>query len=154
MIVTSQTSVTSTPALCRSSPHTSFSLLRCCIATSVFFSGTHLRMLFVCISLVPLCYQWQQVSEVEFNERWGAGVFDLLVEPGGRTGEDSGVIPSDDAYLLARFAAGIRSPRIGKLKLPQLGSFGCCADVPFPLLLRKAEATVAAAAAAARAGVI
>ncbi|CAM9539581.1 unnamed protein product, partial [Hapterophycus canaliculatus] len=45
----------------------------------------------------------------------------------------------DDAYLVARFAAGIRSPRIGKLKLPQLESFGCCANVPFPLLLKTAQ---------------
>lgn len=77
------------------------------------------------------------------------GVLDLLLQAGGGSGgDDSRVIPCDDAYLLARFAAGIRSPRIGKLKLAQLGSFGCCAHCPFPALLARAEAAVAAAAAA------
>lgn len=80
------------------------------------------------------------------------GVLDLLLEAGGETGgDDSRVIPCDDAYLLARFAAGIRSPRIGKLKLAQLGSFGCCAHCSFPALLARAEAAVGAAAVAAAA---
>ncbi|CAN0374379.1 unnamed protein product [Ectocarpus sp. 12 AP-2014] len=89
-----------------------------------------------------------QVSEEEIDERWQAGVLDLLLEPGG--GDGNRVIPCDDAYLLARFAAGIRSPRIGKLKLAQLGSFGCCANDPFPALLARAEEAVAIATAAAR----
>lgn len=76
------------------------------------------------------------------------------MKPGEQPVQDGRAIPSDDAYLLARFAAGIRSPRIGKLKLTKLESFGCCADVPFPWLLKMAETTVAAAAAAARAGAI
>ncbi|CAM9499074.1 unnamed protein product [Ectocarpus fasciculatus] len=89
-----------------------------------------------------------QVSEEEIDERWRVGVIDLLSEPGG--GDDNRVIPCDDAYLLARFAAGIRSPRIGKLKLAQLGSFGCCANDPFPGLLARAKEAVAIATAAAR----
>lgn len=92
-----------------------------------------------------------QVSEAEIDEIWRTGVLDLLLEPGGGTGgDDNRVIPCDDAYLLARFAAGIRSPRIGKLKLAQLGSFGCCAHCPFPGLLARAEAAVSTAAAAAQ----
>lgn len=91
------------------------------------------------------------MSEAEIDEIWRTGVLDLLLEPGGGTdGDDNRVIPCDDAYLLARFAAGIRSPRIGKLKLAQLGSFGCCAHCPFPGLLARAEAAVSAAAAAAQ----
>eukprot|EP00752_Nemacystus_decipiens_P008801 g7854.t1 len=91
-----------------------------------------------------------EVSEAEVDQLWRAGVLDLLLEPGGGTGGDEKrVIPCDDAYLLARFAAGIRSPRIGKLKLAQIGSFGCCAHCPFPGLLARAEAAVSAAAAAA-----
>eukprot|EP00903_Cladosiphon_okamuranus_P013126 g12242.t1 len=92
-----------------------------------------------------------EVSEEEIDEIWRTGVLDLLLEPGGGTGgDDNRAIPCDDAYLLARFAAGIRSPRIGKLKLAQLGSFGCCAHCPFPGLLARAEAAVSAAAAAAQ----
>lgn len=93
-------------------------------------------------------FQHWQVSEEEIDERWRVGVLDLLSEPGG--GDDNRVIPCDDAYLLARFAAGIRSPRIGKLKLAQLGSFGCCANDPFPALLARAEEAVSIANAAAR----
>lgn len=91
-----------------------------------------------------------QVPEAEIDDLWRVGVLDLLVEAGGGGGEDeSRIIPCDDPYLLARFAAGIYSPRIGKLKLAQLGSFGCCAHCPFPALLARAHAAVAAAAAAA-----
>ncbi len=88
---------------------------------------------------------------MEIDELWRVGVLDLLLGAGGEGGEeDEGrVIPCDDPYLLARFAAGIRSPRIGKLKLAQLGSFGCCAHCPFPALLERAHAAVAAAAAGA-----
>lgn len=92
-----------------------------------------------------------QVSEEETDEIWRTGVLDLILAPGGGTdGDDNRFIPCDDAYLLARFAAGIRSPRIGKLKLAQLGSFGCCAHCPFPGLLARAEAAVSAAAAIAQ----
>lgn len=91
----------------------------------------------------------KQISDEEIDELWRVGVLDLLLEAGeGTGGDDSGVIPCDDAYLLARFAAGIRSPRIGKLRLAQLGSFGCCAHCPFPALLSRAEAAVASAAGA------
>ena len=76
------------------------------------------------------------------------GVLDFLQEAGGKTGSEmhGQVIPCDDAYLLARFAAGIRSPRIGKLKLANLSGFGSCSHCPFPALLDRAEAAVSAAA--------
>lgn len=91
-----------------------------------------------------------QVSEAEIDDLWRTGVLDLLAHGGdqrkeARGGDATAAIPCDDAYLLARFAGGIRSPRIGKLKLSQLGSFGCCAHCPFPALLTRAEEAVAAA---------
>ncbi|CAM9160756.1 unnamed protein product [Laminaria digitata] len=88
-----------------------------------------------------------QVSEDEIDELWRVGVVDFLQEGGGEVGSevDGQVIPCDDAYLLARFAAGIRSPRIAKLKLAKLSGFGSCSHCPFPSLLARAEAAVSAA---------
>lgn len=81
------------------------------------------------------------MSEAELDNLWRTGVLDLLQEHSQtNSGNDGQVIPRDDPYLLARFAAGIRSPRIGKLQLAQLGSFGCCAHAPFSALLERAMA--------------
>lgn len=82
-----------------------------------------------------------EVPEAEIDYLWQTGLLDLLREHHA-TEKESGdrVIPRDDPYLLARYAAGIRSPRIGKLRLAQLGSFGCCAHCPFSALLERAKA--------------
>lgn len=82
-----------------------------------------------------------KVSEAEINELWHGGVLEFLQDG---SGANERTIPSDDAFLLARFAAGIKSPRIGKLKLSLHPSFGCCAHCPFPAVLVRAEAAVAA----------
>lgn len=88
-----------------------------------------------------------QVSEDQIDELWRVGVLDFLQGAGGGVGSevDGQVIPCDDAYLLARFAAGIRSPRIAKLKLAKLSGFGSCSHCPFPALLERAEAAVSVA---------
>lgn len=88
-----------------------------------------------------------EVSEDEIDELWRVGVLDFLQGARGGVGSEVGgqVIPCDDPYLLARFAAGIRSPRIGKLKLANLSGFGSCSHGPFPALLERAEAAVSAA---------
>lgn len=88
------------------------------------------------------------MSAAEIDELWRAGVLEFLQDGSGANGgakDSRRTIPSDDAYLLARFAAGIKSPRIGKLKLSLHPSFGCCADCPFPAVMVRAEAAVAAA---------
>lgn len=85
------------------------------------------------------------MAKEAIDEAWEAGVLDLLQGHGdseNQNDEDERVIPRDDPYLLARFAAGIRSPRIAKLRLAQLGSFGCCAHCPFPDLLERAQEAV------------
>lgn len=89
----------------------------------------------------------RQVSEDQIDELWRVGVLDFLQGARGGVGSDvdGRVIPCDDAYLLARFAVGIRSPRIGKLKLANLSGFGSCSHCPFPALLERAEAAVSAA---------
>lgn len=83
------------------------------------------------------------MSEAEIDELWRGGVLEFLQDGSGANGganNNEWTIPSDDAYLLARFAAGIKSPRIGKLKLSLHPSFGCCAHCPFPAVMIRAEA--------------
>lgn len=96
----------------------------------------------ICRVLLPTI---RQMPGRAIDDAWQAGVLDLLQghdDSENWNDEEERVIPRDDAYLLARFAAGIRSPRIGKLRLAQLGSFGCCAHCPFPDLLERAQAAV------------
>ncbi|CAM9613880.1 unnamed protein product, partial [Discosporangium mesarthrocarpum] len=76
-------------------------------------------------------------SENEVDQRW-VTVTQLIARGGG--GEGGGhQLPVDDPYLLARFAAGIRTPRISKLGLWKLPEFGCCEGLPFPKLLERAR---------------
>lgn len=85
-----------------------------------------------------------KVSDGELDTVWRQGVVELLQDPNRSSGKSGGghFLPRDDPFLLARFAAGIHSPRIGRLRLSQLDSFGCCAHCPFPALLIRAQAVL------------
>ncbi|CAM9821117.1 unnamed protein product [Chrysoparadoxa australica] len=72
-------------------------------------------------------------SDTETQKNWMT-VLKLLEEPA--------ILPSDDPYLLARFAVGVKSPRITKLKLGAVDGFGCCSDCPFPDVLGRAVQVV------------
>jgi hypothetical protein len=52
----------------------------------------------------------------------------------------SGAVPHDDPVLVARFAAGVGSPRISRLKLGRASAFGVAASCDWLLLLEKAKA--------------
>ena len=51
----------------------------------------------------------------------------------------SGAVPKDDPVLVARFAAGVMSPRIVALKLSRADSFGVCAAASWHELLLRAR---------------
>ena len=52
----------------------------------------------------------------------------------------SGAIPADDPALIARFAAGVLTPRIVKLKLSRATAFGAAASSDWLALLSRSEA--------------
>jgi hypothetical protein len=52
----------------------------------------------------------------------------------------SGAIPADDPALVARFAAGVLTPRIVKLKLSRAEALGAAASCDWPMLMARSEA--------------
>ena len=68
------------------------------------------------------------ISFLSFNEH-GWDQVEQLVR--------SGAIPNDDPGLITRFAAGVISPRIVKLKLSRADAFGAAASCDWTDLLQR-----------------
>jgi ATP-dependent DNA helicase RecQ len=71
----------------------------------------------------------QQQRLLPFNKEGWAQVERLVLE---------GAVPCDDPTLVARFAAGVSSPRIGKLKLSKAEAFGAASSCDWIELIDRA----------------
>jgi hypothetical protein len=83
--------------------------------------------------------QLRQPSAAHMDAQWAAAVKALPA---------AAALPQPyEAALVAKLAAGIKSPRVVRLRLSKEPGFGSCADCPFPEVLQRAEKWVAAGAA-------